>query len=865
MANKNYSRNLHDAVENYYQYNPDTLMPLMMLAMAAQEKLQVGNGAEKNGKVFCCLKTEEIQKYDWVLLDPSLKKRVKQAIADGHAEISAKGDVDDSLQDIYETFYKYDTYTVVQEYHHRIGRLVHHSSNEASEEAHRQYATLCLAEALVNAPREWLKERFLNIANHILVKSGLQPERPRLNVAQALVALLEYDGEGTVYNPFAGCAIAAAMLCAGKNLYADADNNDKLYAAARLLNYGMGGSNKHIEQRDSTEWIKNKKIDFVLSTYRGYISGKSAFDFCLSQCFETLAADGRYAGIVSPKDIFESQSAEMKEALRRDWVETIVLLPFGEVAVLINAQKSARYKKQVKLFDLTHPMLRRRPIWKVLADDQYAKILSVSDVKKKGFLRSVIVPEFEEREGFEIIKLGDIVSKLRKQTYSLNRVPEDERVLAYIDRTEKYGKFTFPWMNQIEKRPVSSLFAPVYHLRGNCLITNTCGKLEPRLFDADFGTAFFQDGYAFELKDYDSTNIQWLIEQLNEAYVLRQLHPYGMDEMLPETITEEQILNLKLYREIESEISLEEDDNCLETGFILHTNKYEYTIHKFLGNGNFGFAYSAESYNVTTGERKEVVLKEFYPCNDYHRENGKVVANNEMAEAEYEDERIKFRKEYEIMQLLGNIKDSHIVPALDFFESEATDTMYYVMPFYEAKSFDDFLIRGDKMTEKLAIEHVAIPLCKALHTSEQYKVLHLDIKPDNILIDDAGDAILTDFGTAKIYNEEGDITDRRGKSYKGHYAATELKLGSLSVYDPRPDLFGIAATIYSVVTRKYPKVIMELGKDEENYLRECMQEEKCSEQFMNAIIKGLQGSMNLRPKNAQAFLNLFPSCENIKL
>ena len=58
---------------------------------------------------------------------------------------------------------------------------------------------------------------------------------------------------------------------------------------------------------------------------------------------------------------------------------------------------------------------------------------------------------------------------------------------------------------------------------------------------------------------------------------------------------------------------------------------------------------------------------------------------------------------------------------------------------------------------------------------------------------------------------------------------------------------------------------MELGKDEENYLRECMQEEKCSEQFMNAIIKGLQGSMNLRPKNAQAFLNLFTGCENIKL
>ena len=863
MANKKYSRNLHDAVENYYQYNPDTLMPLMMLAMAAQEKLQVGNGAEKNGKVFCCLKTEEIQKYNWVLLNPSLKKRVKQAIADGHAEISAKGDVDDSLQDIYETFYKYDTYTVVQEYHHRIGRLIHHSSNEVSEEAHRQYATLCLAEALVNAPREWLKERFLNIANHILVKSGLQPERPRLNVAQTLVALLEYDGKGTVYNPFAGCAIAAAMLCAGKNLYADADSNDKLYAAARLLNYGMGGSNKHIEQRDSTEWLKNKKIDFVLSTYRGYISGKSAFDFCLSQCFETLAADGRYAGIVSPKDIFESQSAEMKEALRRDWVETIVLLPFGEVAVLINAQKSARYKKQVKLFDLTHPMLRRRPIWNILTDDQYAKILSVSDVKKKGFLRSVIVPEFEEREGFEIIKLGDIVSKLRKQTYSLNRVPKDERVLAYIDKTEKYDKFAFPWMNQIEKRPVSSLFAPVYHLQGNCLITNTCGKLEPRLFDADFGTAYFQDGYAFELKDYESINVQWLIEQLNEAYVLRQLHPYGMDEMFPETITEEQILNLKLYREIESEI--DSDADKLSTGYVLHGENATYTIHDFLGHGYFGYTYSALAHNLSTGEQKEVVVKEFYPHRYFRRNGVRAVLEDENERQFIEDSKNKFTEEAKIMNKLGMLTDSHIVPAYEVFNDKETGTMYYVMPFYHDGSLEDLQNTGFNFTEDLILNHIVKPLCKALHIAHKAKVLHLDIKPENILVDEQGDAVLIDFGVAKQYDATGDIINRRGASSRSIFAAPELIHGNMVKFGSQTDIYGLASSIYYLIAApEEPHPIYDFS-DQDKDLREYMTNAGCSEKFIDAIISGLQFSATSRPKDAQTFLNLFPGCESIKL
>lgn len=867
MATNEFSSRLHDAVENYYQYNPDTLMPLLMLALAAQDKIKLNTKHNDSAHVFCEVSLSEIINYDWVQLDPSLKKRVKSAIANGETTFSIEGDIDPTLMDIYDTFHHYDTFTVNEEYHHRIGILYEHSNNAASDKAHRQYAMICLAKVMIDAPYEWLSECFLQIANHMLVKSGLQPERPRLQVAYALCTLLDYDGKGKVYNPFAGCAIAAAALNASANMYADGNANDKLFAVARLLNYGMGGSNKHYAQRDSTKWSDAGKFDYIMSTYRGYVNGQSAFDFCLSKCFDTLTDNGKFAGIVAPKDIFEKQSVEFKEALKRDWVETIVLLPFGEVAVLVNAHKEKVMKSKIRFYDLTHPMLRSRPIRMVLTDDDYADILRVSDVKKKGYLHSLVVPEFEERDGYEIVTLGSLVKKMQRKTYSLARVPEDERVLASINRRIPYNKYTNPWMNGIKKATISSLFAPAYHLSSDCLITNIRGRLEPRLFDADNGSAFFQDGYAFEMQNgFDQ---KWLLEQLNEPYVLRQLHPYGMDKMVPEAITEEQILGLKLYKENEEEINFDnfesEEENNLPTGFILGSNNFEYTIHRFLGNGNFGYAYSAESHNLATGEKKEVVLKEFYPQNDYHREDGKVVANSETADIENEVEKCKFRKEYELMQTLGNTKESHIVPALDFFESDKTNTLYYVMPYYKGKSFEDFLKRGDSLTEKLAIETVVVPLCKALHTSQKYKVLHLDIKPDNVLIDDDGYAILTDFGTAKTYDDEGDIIDRRGKNYRGPFAAPELRLGSLSTYDPRPDMYGIAATIYAVVARSIPEAIMELGKDEEEYARMELSEQGCSNQFVEALIKGLQGSMNLRPANAQAFLNLFPGCENIKL
>lgn len=872
MANISFSSKLYDAVNNYYQYNPDTLMPLLMLALAAQNKLQISMSSNNGHAIVCSLKPLEIIDYEWVRLNPLLRKRMKQAINEGCSSINVEACIDVSLQDIYDVFYHYDTYTVEEEYHHRIGILYHHSSNEASEQAHRQYATFCLAESLINAPNEWLKKRFLVIANHILVKSGLQPERPRLEVAQALCALLQYDGVGTVYNPFAGCAIAAAMLQAGDNLYADGNSNDKLFSAARLLLYGMGGSNLHTEQRDSTHWIKdNQKVDFVLSTYRGYVEGKSAFDFCLSKCFNGLNPGGRYAGIISPKDIFEKQSGEMKEALRRDWVDTIALLPFGEVAVLINTRKSTSLKHKVRFYNLTHPMLRNRPMSQILMDGSYAEIIRVADVKKKGYLCNLVTPEIGEREGYEIVRLGDLVKKLQRRTYSLSHIPEEGRVLAYVNRKETYNRYNRAWMNGLEKFPITSLFAPAYHLTSDCLITNQRGELEPRLFDADRGTAFFQDGFAFEI--CNQIDFNWLMEELNEPYVRRQLHPYGMDVLIPESMTEERILDLKLYRFIEDDELFEcseddkSEDDKLPTGYQLLGENTQYTIHTFLGNGYFGYTYSALAHNLVTGEKKEVVLKEFFPYRYYHRENGfMAVLNEDCSESLMEDNLAKFKEEALIMKRLGNRPDSHIVPAYEFFNNEQTNTCYYVMPFYPNGSLEKLQETGFSFTEELVINQIVKPLCKALHIAHEAKVLHLDIKPENILVDNEGNAVLIDFGVAKQYSKEGIIIDEKGLSSRSVFAAPELKTeGAMVRFGAQTDIYGLAASIfYLIAFPADPHPIMDFSNQDWD-IRECLKHAHCSPQFIDAIIRGLQHSAVARPASAQAFLQLFPGCEKIEL
>ena len=867
---------LANAIDTYYQYNPDTLMPLLMLSLAAQGKLELASQVKKNHTVFAAIDIEEVMGYEWVKLNAQLKKRLKDEASKGTRKIYSVGTVPAELESIYETFHHYDTETVVQEYHHRKGILVNHSSNASSEKAQRQYATLFLTEELLLAPVDGLQNSFLSIANSLLEKSGIQPQRPRIQVARALCALLDYDGEGIVYNPFAGCALAGAMIGAGKNLYADGDRNDKLLAAAKLLCYVTGQKDFNIELRDSTKWIQGVKPDYVISTFLGYPGGKSAFDICLSHCLEDFKESGKFAGIAAPKSIFENQSPEMKEALNRDWVDSIVLLPFGETAVLIDAAKPADRKKQVRFYNLTHPMLCRRPVRLVVGDDRYADILKLSDVKRKGYLKSLVTPEIDQQEGCEIITLGDLYEKVPRQTWSLARVPEDERVLVSIDRNIRYDEWQVAWMQGLEKETIVRLFAPAYKLDQDCLIVNSKGDLEPRLFDSDNGEAFFQDGFAFKKKFFfDDIDYDWLVHELNKAYVQRQLHPYGVDRMMPESFTEDQVLALKLNRPVAEEDlpdfggagdSSEADADKLPFGQKLKGEKTVYTIHQFLGHGYFGYTYSALAHNEATGEEKEVVLKEFYPWRYYHRDGIKACLNDPDQAVFEEENRKKFIEEAKIMHRLGLTPDSHIVPAYEYFKSEDTDTVYYVMPFYNDGSLEDLQNSGFTFSEDMLIKHVVIPMCKALNIAHRNKVLHLDIKPENILVDEQGDAVLIDFGVAKQYDDDNNIISREGLTAYSMFASPELQTwGGMVHFGEQPDIYGVAATLYYLATDcEEPHPIMDLSEQDQD-IRENLNDYHFSAQFADAVVAGLQFSASSRPKNAQAFLKLFPGCEDIKL
>ena len=70
--------NLGQAIDDYYEYNPSTLMPLLMLALTAQGKLEVGNESKPGATVFATVNIPEVEQYEWVKLNPALKRRLKE-------------------------------------------------------------------------------------------------------------------------------------------------------------------------------------------------------------------------------------------------------------------------------------------------------------------------------------------------------------------------------------------------------------------------------------------------------------------------------------------------------------------------------------------------------------------------------------------------------------------------------------------------------------------------------------------------------------------------------------------------------------------------------------------------------------------
>ena len=223
----------------------------------------------------------------------------------------------------------------------------------------------------------------------------------------------------------------------------------------------------------------------------------------------------------------------------------------------------------------------------------------------------------------------------------------------------------------------------------------------------------------------------------------------------------------------------------------------EYRIINTLGQGGFGITYLAQQTKL----RRNVVVKEFFIKNNCERDNATrrvslgTSGSREMIERFLQ----KFLKE---ASLIAALNHPNIVRVIDIFEEN--NTAYYAMEYHPNGSLGSIIDREGAKSEPTALRYIR-QIASALDYIHSHKMMHLDVKPDNILINNWGKAVLIDFGLSKRYNNDGKASSTTPVGISHGYAPLEqYDDGCANTFAPTMDIYALGATLYTLLTGEVP-------------------------------------------------------------
>ncbi len=243
----------------------------------------------------------------------------------------------------------------------------------------------------------------------------------------------------------------------------------------------------------------------------------------------------------------------------------------------------------------------------------------------------------------------------------------------------------------------------------------------------------------------------------------------------------------------------------------------KYRIERVLGQGGFGITYLA----TLVSSNRQVAIKELFigvrgqAIND--RRGNQVVVTNSANQQSFNQQKAKFQKE---ALRLTNLNHPNLVKVHEFFEENGT--AYYVMDYIEGESLRTKLNREGLLSESLVLKYLQ-QLLPALETAHKQSIWHLDIKPENIMVDKYGHVYLIDFGASKHVEPNSTLTTSLALAYTPGYCPPELLdlsnetpeyyLQAIKDIGPWSDIYALGATIYNLLTDSIPPSKRRLDKE----------------------------------------------------
>ena len=221
-----------------------------------------------------------------------------------------------------------------------------------------------------------------------------------------------------------------------------------------------------------------------------------------------------------------------------------------------------------------------------------------------------------------------------------------------------------------------------------------------------------------------------------------------------------------------------------------------YRVVRKLSAGGFGVVYLA-----VDAEGQQVAVKEYLPSALTMREVGELVPH--VAPEKLSLYRLGLKSFFEEGRSLAQISHPSVVSVLNFFRQN--ETVYMVMNYLEGASLQDFIVtareqKKQKVFRESTIRSLYDEILRGLRIVHQHKMLHLDLKPANIMITEDNRAVMLDFGAAReVLNKEGNFTR---PMYTPGFAAPEMYRRDASM-GPWTDIYALGACIYACM-QGYP-------------------------------------------------------------
>ena len=302
-------------------------------------------------------------------------------------------------------------------------------------------------------------------------------------------------------------------------------------------------------------------------------------------------------------------------------------------------------------------------------------------------------------------------------------------------------------------------------------------------------------------------------------------------------------------------------DSSLPAGTVLKSENYTYQIEKVLGQGAFGITYLVNTIvsmqgqlgTIRTGVK--VALKEFFMHKEMKREGGELIEISPDSKVKAYAE--KFRKE---AQKLASLTHPNIVRVLEVFE--ANNTIYYSMEYLPGGSLNDYVNKRDGLPEREAIKCIR-QIGSALLYLHTNKMLHLDVKPSNIMRSDTTGALkLIDFGLAKRYVDNGDPESSAslGSGTTGYAPLEQADASNEMEFSPSIDVYALGATYYKLLTAHVPDSAVDVLNSGLSTMP--LVKKNVSQKSIDAIKAAMEPLKAKRLPNVQEFLDMLPRVDD---